>query len=556
MAAFTAPEAQFSSSEVNLLIYHYLKESGFLHTCFSLRHEARLDDLPAAHEAVVHPGQLLEYLQRGLLYATAERHVQARADGLVPPPPDPLIAPPDTIKPPSQAGSARQGLTPPPVAMTPAKRLQNAASQTPEVHEADELAPRTQDDDVTMDESPSRKQAEDTKEDSSPRHQKKTKRGPRPSIPPRSGSVPASAKAKSSPGPAPTPDKNVLLLAGHSAEVFVTAWNPTVPSLLASGAGDATVRIWDLDTPDEPPAVCKHLPPTQAKNISNVVWNPDGTLLASGSYDGILRLWTPQGDLHLVMSMHQGAIFAVRWHAKGNFLLTGSADGTAIVWDVGSGRTRQQFSLHSDNVLDVQWLTGGLDMPSTSPAVAHPDPAVASSVFATCSADNSVHLCKLGEAKPVKTFHGHTDEVNAIRFDPSQTLLASASDDTTARIWAVGVPGVAAPTGLAPHAVSEAATSDTRPLLTLKGHTKELYALAWCPTGPHSAHPDQPRMLATCSFDKTARLWNGDTGECLRVLDGHDQSVYALCFSPCARFLATGGVDGKAILTSLKVCPL
>lgn len=68
--------ARFSASEVNLLIYHYLKESGFLHTCFAFRYEARLDDVPAAREPIVQPGQLLHYLQRGLMYVSAERQVE------------------------------------------------------------------------------------------------------------------------------------------------------------------------------------------------------------------------------------------------------------------------------------------------------------------------------------------------------------------------------------------------------------------------------------------------------------------------------------------------
>jgi len=85
--------------------------------------------------------------------------------------------------------------------------------------------------------------------------------------------------------------------------------------------------------------------------------------------------------------------------------------------------------------------------------------------------------------------------------------------------------------------------------LTLAGHTKELYAVAWCPTGPGSANPDQPRMLATSSFDWTARLWNADNGDCIRVIDAHQDNVYTLRFSPCARYLATGGIDKKVILS-------
>ncbi len=43
---------------------------------------------------------------------------------------------------------------------------------------------------------------------------------------------------------------------------------------------------------------------------------------------------------------------------------------------------------------------------------------------------------QVGEAKPVKTFAGHDDEVNAIKWDPSGRLLASCSDDRTAKVRA------------------------------------------------------------------------------------------------------------------------
>lgn len=36
--------------------------------------------------------------------------------------------------------------------------------------------------------------------------------------------------------------------------------------------------------------------------------------------------------------------------------------------------------------------------------------------------------------KPIKSFQGHTNEVNAIKWDPTGTLLASCSDDMTLKV--------------------------------------------------------------------------------------------------------------------------
>lgn len=755
-----------TSAEVNLLVYHYLKESGFHHASFSLRHESRLDDEPLSKEAIIEPGQLVRFLQKGLIYASVEAHIQD--DGtekpcsstirLVGPPhvcdgkqrstppstsPTRLSPEPDvfaaqqprperkeaaTQTPPAPAAArpvngvhttkpiASSSLQPDDadrsskVASSSKKKLDDAVenddassatfkpkdakrkasnSVTSDADREDKRVRRSEagaksDDAVTLEahtdedahtssrkdrrnggsESRSaspgveKKQAAKDKDTGS---SKKKKGGKSSAGENGEASKKRADKGKDPKAPAPQPkgdnfieDAQITTLAGHTGEVFISAWNPSVPNMLASGGGDATVRIWEVpenagESPDAP-TICKHLPATQSKDISTLDWNPDGTLLASGSYDGIVRLWTPQGDLHLVMSMHQGPVISVRWNRKGNMLLTGSADGTIIVWDLNSGKPRHTFPLHSDSVLDVEWLStadGSLKPKSSSdapPPMPHGlSPSVSDTYFASCSADNSINLCKLGEPKPVKSFKGHTDEVNAIRFDPSQTLLASVSDDTTAKIWALDIgssgasgasagatgsagdhlrkrasqrrggsahlegmdvdehgtqrtaeentgdrdrdrekdratpgsigsgaatanatnkernspaPGSNGQTGLASNlgAASTLLTTTAKGpnkglRLTLAGHKKELYALAWCPTGPGSANPDQPRMLATSSFDWTARLWNADNGDCLRVIDAHEDNVYTLRFSPCARYLATGGIDKKVIIS-------
>jgi transducin (beta)-like 1 len=99
------------------------------------------------------------------------------------------------------------------------------------------------------------------------------------------------------------------------------------------------------DVPE--PIVLNHLPNlNDNKDVTTLDWNPSGTLLATGSYDGQARIWTPRGELRCVMTQHRGPIFSLKWNKKGDLLLSGSADNTTVVWNPESGDMKQQFELH------------------------------------------------------------------------------------------------------------------------------------------------------------------------------------------------------------------
>lgn len=264
--------------------------------------------------------------------------------------------------------------------------------------------------------------------------------------------------------------------------------------------------------------------------MTTLEWSPDGSLLATGAYDGVARVWSRDGALKATLARHTGPVFALRWSRRGDLLLTSSADGTSVVWDAAAGAAREVFSFDGA-VMDSDWRGAGS--------------------FAACTSDNAIHLCKLhggggqaggGQAggKPVRTWTGHASEVNAVRWDPSGQLLASCSDDATAKIWS---PAQAAP------------------VATLAAHEKEVYTLKWAPAGKGSANPSLPSMLATASFDGTARIWDGATGACLHTLrgpaggaggaGGDDHGVYAVAWAPSARLLATGSIDGAVRVWSV-----
>jgi len=89
-----------------------------------------------------------------------------------------------------------------------------------------------------------------------------------------------------------------------------------------------------------------------------VAWSPDGTLLASGGSDELVRIWDVRAGTSRVLEGHQGWVSAVAWSPDGSRLASAGDDERIRLWDVSTGTCRA-FEGSSDRVNLVAWSPDG-----------------------------------------------------------------------------------------------------------------------------------------------------------------------------------------------------
>ncbi|KAK4071306.1 hypothetical protein Purlil1_13473 [Purpureocillium lilacinum] len=269
-------------------------------------------------------------------------------------------------------------------------------------------------------------------------------------------------------------------LEGHDRWASSVAFSPD-STLVASGSGDKTIRLWGVATGE-----CVQTLEGHDDSVTSVAFSPDSTLVASGSNDETIRLWrVATGECVQTLEGHDDSVTSVAFSPDSTLVASGSDDKTIRLWRVATGECVQTLEGHDSLVSSVAFS---------------PD----STLVASGSDDKTIRLWRVATGECVQTLEGHNRWVSSVAFSPDSTLVASGSGDKTIRLWRV-------------------ATGEC--VQTLEGHDSLVYSVAF---SPDSA------LVASGSYDKTIRLWRVATGKCVQTLQvrfsplrlsfGHDRS--------------------------------
>ncbi|KAM0952660.1 putative transcription factor WD40-like family [Dioscorea sansibarensis] len=281
---------------------------------------------------------------------------------------------------------------------------------------------------------------------------------------------------------------------------------------------DSAAQIWKISDDfssmrSSLPSVCvlnDYNAKTDGQSGSNsLAWNGEGELLATGSFDGHISIWSKNGELKGTLK-HGDCIFSLEWNRIGGFLLSGSSDDRIIVWDTTKWESKQEFQFGSEKLLGVTWRN------NTS--------------FAVFSGEQRIYVCNVGESLPIKTSFGHQKVLGGIKWDPDGTYLASFSIDGAIKIWTL---------------------KQRRSLHNLM-HSPSVCSIKWRPTGSGTNNPDKQLLLASASFDGTVKIWDCNQGHLLYSFNGHRGPVTAIEFSPDGEYLASGAEDQRLLIWKVK----
>jgi len=286
----------------------------------------------------------------------------------------------------------------------------------------------------------------------------------------------------------------LLVLEGHTGWVRAAAFSPDGAQIATGGgnsstdanAQDQSIRLWSAENGRPLRVLTGH-----EGNVSAIAYSPDGSLLASTSFDRTTKLWRATDGALLATMPSRVAFLTGASFLDGRTLLTG--DGQ--VWSVPAGSAIRQIA----TCCGAFSIGGGR--------------------LARISGD-AVAIVDLASGRDLRRIQG-SSRLGWAGISLDGRRVGAADYTGEVGIWL---------------------TEDGRKETTIRKVDSQVFAIAFAPIGD---------VVATAG-QGPPRLWNTTSGELLRTLPGHTGWVTAVAFSADGTRIVTGSNDGTAVVWGIR----
>ncbi|KAJ3517471.1 hypothetical protein NLJ89_g479 [Agrocybe chaxingu] len=234
--------------------------------------------------------------------------------------------------------------------------------------------------------------------------------------------------------------------------------------------------------------------------VNVVLWTPESRRILTGSTSGEFTLWNGLTfNFETILQAHDTAICAMKFTHAGAYLV--SADKSGVI---------KYFEPNMNNLTAWQ---GSSSREAIRGISFSPDDRR----FATASDDSSVRIWSFAESRVESILTGHGWDVKCVEWHPTKGLLVSGSKDNQIKFWDPRTGTV---------------------LSTLHQHKNTIQALSWSPNG---------NLVASASRDQTVRVFDIRAMKEFRILKGHKKEVCSVAWHPVHPILVSGGSEGAIL---------